>query len=366
MTTQTAPKFEAQHPPLARDALGNLLAIPDGTCAWRILRETTGRPREIRGPDKQQFRFPLDTTADELVEMCGSGVYRVYALDELGGQLAEDQVARWDLAPGARELRNGAPDVPMLASLRPSAVPVATTDLRFALEAMTQMMRTNSDALRIVSESHVDLAKTIATVKGLPRNAAHMLPLAAPVDEDDDDEEDDAPEPQKPAHIVELLMPLAQEAAKIVPALVAGKMMGGAASQPPVAAPTAGEPAAVVPDSDEDLANRPSWEARDLYDLRYAGRKAEAKRAAKEKVGGEPSMKALQDRIMADTALLPKLIAIKLQLSADEIETLLGTVAVTTEAEQTKFLDALKALPLEEAVVVCRDVITAIREQRVG
>ena len=102
MTTQTAPKFEAQHPPLARDALGNLLAIPDGTCAWRILRETTGRPREIRGPDKQPFRFPLDTTGDELVEMCGSGVYRVYALDEVGAQLAEEHIARWDLTPGTR------------------------------------------------------------------------------------------------------------------------------------------------------------------------------------------------------------------------------------------------------------------------
>lgn len=364
MTTQTAPKFEAQHPPLAQDALGNLLAIPDGTCAWRILRETTGRPREIRGPDKQPFRFPLDTTGDELVEMCGSGVYRVYALDEVGAQLAEEHVARWDLTPGTREPRNGASDVPMLASLRTSAAPATTTDLRFALEAMTQMMRTNSDALRIVSESHVDLAKTIATVKGLPRNAAYMLPPVESVD-DDDDEEDDAPPPEKPRHLVELLMPLANEAAKIVPALVAGKMMGGAASQPTDAA-SAGAPATVVPDSDEDLANRPNWEARDLYDLRYAGRKAEAKRAAKEKVGGAPSMKALQDRIMADTTLLPKLMAIKAQLSAEEIETLLGTVAATTEAEQTKFLDAIKALPVEEAVVVCRDVITAIREQRVG
>jgi hypothetical protein len=362
MTTHTAPKFEAQHPPLARDALGNLLSIPDGTCAWRVLRETTGRPREIRGPDKQPFRFPLDTTGDEFVEMCGSGVYRVYALDELGAQLAEEHVARWDLTPGAREPRNGAPDVPMLASLRTSAATAVTTDLRFALEAMTQMMRTNSDALRIVSESHVDLAKTIATVKGLPRNAAYMVPPAAPVDDDDDD----APPPEKPRHFVELLMPLAQEAAKIVPALVAGKMMGGAASEPAVAPTTAGTAAAVAPDSDEDLANRPNWEARDLYDLRYAGRKAEAKRAAKEKAGGAPSMKALQDRIMADTALLPKLIAIKAQLSADEIETLLGTVAVTTEAEQTKFLDAIKALPVEEAVAVCRDVITEIREQRVG
>lgn len=359
--TNTAPQAQS-HPPLARDAQGNLISVPDGTASWRICRKTTGRPREILGYDKQPIRFPLDMTCEQLVEMCGRDIYRVYALDAVGELL--DHVTTLDLNGEASELRNSSGnELAVLA--RPS--PTGSTDLRFALEAMTDMMRTNSDALRIVTESHVDLAKTIATVKGLPRNAAYMLPAAAPFN-DDDDEEEDAPPPAKPPHLVELLMPLAQEAAKIVPALVAGKMMGGAASPPTVAASTAEAPTTVVPDSDEDLANRPSWEARDLYDLRYAGRKAEAKRAAKEKekAGGAPSTKALQERIMADTALLPKLIAIKAQLSADEIETLLGTVAVTTEAEQTKFLDAIKALPVEEAVVVCRDVITAIREQRVG
>jgi hypothetical protein len=253
----------------------------------------------------------------------------------------------------------------MLASLRTSAAPATTTDLRFALEAMTQMMRTNSDALRIVSESHVDLAKTIATVKGLPRNAAYML--AARSEVDDVEEDDDEPPPEKPRHLVELLMPLANEAAKIVPALVAGKMMGGAASQPAVAATMAGASTAIVPDSDEDLANRPNWEPRDLYDLKYVSRKAQAKRAAKEQAAGAASsMKVLQDRIMGDGELLQKLMAIKAQLAADEVEALMNTVAVTPEAEQLKFLDAIKALPVEEAVVVCRDVITAIREQRVG
>jgi hypothetical protein len=358
MTTQTAPKLEAQHPPLARDALGNLLAIPDGTCAWRILRETTGRPREIRGPDKQPFRFPLDTTGDEVVEMCGSGVYRVYALDEVGAQLAEEHVARWDLTPGTREPRNGAPDVPMLGSLRTSAAPATTTDLRFALEAMTQMMRTNSDALRIVSESHVDLAKTIATVKGLPRNAAYMLAARA---EADDDEEDDEPPVEKPRHFVELLMPLAEKAAEIVPALVAGKMMGSAtAANDTKAVSTAVE----GQESEEDLASRPNWEARDLMNLNYASRKAAAKRAANERAGAQAAaMATMQRRIAADPAVVPHLMAIKNQLAADEIETLMSAVAGTTEAEQAKFLDAIKSLPVEEAAAFCRDVIASIREQ---
>ena len=79
----TAPKTERPHPPLARDYLGNLLALPVGTAAWRICRETTGRPSELKGPDKQVIRFPLDTTSDDLVELCGPGTYRVYALVDL-------------------------------------------------------------------------------------------------------------------------------------------------------------------------------------------------------------------------------------------------------------------------------------------
>jgi hypothetical protein len=175
MTISAASKLERPHPPLARDPMGNLLAIPDGTAAWRICRETAGRPGEIKGPDKQPLRFPIDTTSDELVEMCGPGVYRVYALDELGKQLAH--VTTWDLTPGVRELRNATAESSLL--LRPAAsAPI--TDLRFALEAMQAMMRTNSDALRMVAESHVDLAKTIAAVKGMPRNAINALSAPSP------------------------------------------------------------------------------------------------------------------------------------------------------------------------------------------
>src|SRR5579871_3644398 len=102
MTINTAAKLERQHPPLARDSFGNLLALPPATAAWRICRETAGRPGELKGPDKQAMRFPLDMTCDELAELCGPGVYRVCALDEIGKQLAH--VSTWDLTPGAREL----------------------------------------------------------------------------------------------------------------------------------------------------------------------------------------------------------------------------------------------------------------------
>jgi hypothetical protein len=351
MTINTAAKLERLHPPLARDAMGNLLAIPDATAAWRICRETTGRPGEIKGPDKQPIRFPLDTTSDELAELCGPGVYRVYALDELGKQLAH--VSTWDLTPTAREQRNGAGESSLLAAVRPSTAPGPVTDLRFALEAMTQMMRTHSDALRIVAESQVDLAKAIATVKGLPRNAA-LVPVPPPPTNEDPEEglDDDDVEEEQPRHWVELLIPFAQKAAEIVPAFVMGK-----AAQKGTAVKSN-----VTKNDDADLASRPNWELRDLVDLQYASQKAQAKRAAREQqTDPGAAMTALQARIMSDPTLMQHLLAIKAQLAADDVQVLMAAIAGTCDEERTKVIEDLKSLPVEGAVAYCRELVKAIR-----
>lgn len=71
----------------------------------------------------------------------------------------------------------------------------------------------------------------------------------------------------------------------------------------------------------------------------------------------------MQARIMADPSVVQHLFAIKQQLAADEIDTLMGAVARTSETEQLKFIDAIKALPLEGAAEFCRDIVTSIREQ---
>jgi hypothetical protein len=327
MSISAANKLERPHPPLARDAMGNLLPLPNATAAWRICRETAGRPGEIKGPDKQPFRFPLDTTSDELAEMCGPGVYRIYALDDLGKHLAH--VSTWDLTPGAREPRNATPESPLLLSgLRPGMATAATTDLRFALESMTAMMRTNSDALRMVAESHVDLAKTIAAVKGLPRNAGAM-PTPLPESEPDEDDEEDDEEP-RPRHWVELMMPLAAKAAEVVPALVMGKVMQtGANAQGAVR-----ERDAPI---DADLASKPNWELRDFVDLNYAAAKARAKKAAKHAgdAGTSASAKpSLQARVMADPKLMAQFLAIKSLLDADEAAELLALGQRLDEQEQ--------------------------------
>ena len=346
MTIAPAPKLET-HPPLARDAAGNLLRIPAETSAFALGRETTGRPRLLRSPDKQLLRFPLQTTPEDIVDLCGTGAYRVYALDALGEQLGDEHVARWDLTQSSwREPRNAALD-PTIA-LRPertAALQGPATDLRFALETMAQMMRTNMDALRLVAESQVDLAKTIASVKGLPRNAAMFTPPQPANDEEDDEEEEDETE-QPATNYFDLLMPfseaLAGKVADMVPGLLAG---GGVKSDAPAAdtAPT------------DDLANRP-FEARELVDLRYAHRKAEAKRNASQ----QPSV-PLQARVMKDPQLVRQIMAIKALLAPEEIETLLSAASTWSAAAQTKFLETIKPIPANDAVVYCREVIKTVQ-----
>lgn len=350
MTIAAAAKLET-HPPLARDAAGNLLRIPAETNAFALARETTGRPRLLRNPDKQLLRFPLHTSPDDIVELCGAGVYRVYALDALGEQLGDEHVARWDLTTSSwREPRNAAMD-PMVA-LRPERSATAAmpgSDLRFALETMAQMMRTNSDALRLVAESQVDLAKTIASVKGLPRNAAMFLPQTppanAPTDEDDDDEEEPADEsPPAPTNYLDLLMPFSEALAGKVADMVPGLLAGGAAKTDAPTAETA---------PSDDLANRP-FEARELVDLRYAHRKAEARRNASQQ------STPLQARVMKDPQLVRQIMAIKALLAPEEIETLLAAASSWSDAAQTKFLETIKPIPPNDAVVYCREVIKTV------
>jgi hypothetical protein len=353
MTISAASKLERPHPPLARDPMGNLLAIPDGTAAWRICRETAGRPGEIKGPDQQPFRFPLDTTSDELVDMCGPGVYRVYALDELGKQLG--RVSTWDLAPGVRELRNGAAESSVM--LRPNTASAPMTDLRFALEAMQAMMRTNSDALRMVAESHVDLAKTIAAVKGLPRNATITSAPAEP--ESTDDDEDD--EEERPRHWVELMMPFAEKAAELVPALVMGKVTQRSANDQN--APREQGDAS----THADLVSKPNWEFRDFVDLNYAAAKAKAKKTAKqadEAGTSGPPKPSLQARVMADPTLMAQFVAIKSLLSADEAAQLFDLGQRLSEREQEWLLAQISAVSAENAAALLRGMLAELNESK--
>lgn len=367
MTIATAPNL-ATHPPLARDAGGNLVPVPAQTSSLGLGLETGGRPRLLRGPDKRLLRYALHTTPEDVLELCGPGIYRVYALDAVGEQLADEHIARWDLTPSSsREHRNAATDPGLAArSERPSTTTAtASTDLRFALETMAQMMRTNSDALRLVAESQVDLAKTIATVKGLPRNAAMYLPPAPPAndaeDRDDDEDEGDEAIPQAaPTTFLDLLKPFSEAfagvAAEVLPGFVSGAMKPGAAQ------PEAESSSAADASSTDGLASRP-FEARELFDLKYAHRKGQAKRAAAPR---SADAVPFQTRVMKDPQLLRQIMAIKAALAPDEIEVLLSAAATWPDADQTQFMETIKPLPANQAIAFCQEVIRTIRAHQAG
>lgn len=273
-SSSSAPQNE--HPPLARDAQGNLLALPEGTCAWRICRHTKGRPRIINGPDKQPARFPLDTTADDLADACGADTYRIYALDEVGNVI--DYVTTIETA---RELRNaGDVDTALVPTSRTAS---GGSDLRYALEAITHIARVNADAMRAVAESQAEWIKSISSARAFFRNAP-ALQLQAPAEEQGaDDDEDDEDEPK--ADWVEMLQPIV-----------------GTIVQQLITSFTATKPTAEQSGS--------KWEMADFFDWRRAGKKRDdaqklaAPADASQALEPAALQQALAGKAMAVAALL--------------------------------------------------------------
>ncbi len=218
--TTTSPTPE--HPPLARDATGNLVPVPEGTRAWRLCRHTGGRPRVVHGPDREPLRVPLDVTPEDVLDLCGPDTYRVYALDDVGNVL--DYVTTVEV--GLRH-RNAAPEPETQAFTVNRG---QSNDLRYALEAITHMSRTCADSLRAVSEAQADWVKTIAMAKGLPRNVAMPLPAPDRDDEEDDDyEEDEDAESSTPQNGLEAITKMI---APYVPGLMENWSAKKASDQP--------------------------------------------------------------------------------------------------------------------------------------
>lgn len=323
--TNSTAQASDPHPPLARDAQGNLLPLPEGTCAWRICRHTKGRPRIVNGLDKQPARFPLDITAEELVDTCGADTYRVYALDEVGNVI--DYVTTVETQ---RELRNAAePEVVVLPAPRGAST---SSDLRYALEAMTHMARTNADAMRAVAESQADWIKALSAMRGFFRNAPPPQ-LSPPGAEDRDaPEEDDDEVDDRRAGWVDSLQPIVGVVVQqLVGALLAGKKptAGGASSR---------------------------WELADLFDWRRAARKreqaaalAEAPTAAAAPLYPAALQQALAGKAMVvgqllepdERSRLMKLAPKLMQLAADsEISKLLAELVAMAPDDAAQWLRA--------------------------
>ncbi|HEX5060754.1 MAG TPA: hypothetical protein VFV99_15405, partial [Kofleriaceae bacterium] len=354
------------HPPLARDPQGHLVELPKGTCAWRIGRETTGRPRIILAPDNQPMRFPLHLTSEQLVEMCGLDVYHVYAIDEFGNMLG--RVTKLDATRDARELRNGfAGDVPTAPTSRTPYGQM--TDLRFALEAMAQMMRTNSEALRAVTESQADWVKAIAVAKGMPRNVAFPSePAPAESYDYDDDDEAEEQEGTSVAGAATNVYDVVNKAIDKFGDFVPGLLTSNPAASPKKAAPRNAAGKAQASDIDWDLVYAPNWEARDAIDLDYAHRKGKAKRAAKalEQEAATTPRLTLHQQLARDPALQQRLMAIKAHITPEEAEVVINAVMASPPEQQDDFLSKVRSLSVEEGAEMCRVVAADVREHQAG
>jgi hypothetical protein len=217
------------HPPLAYDAQGHPLAMPDAAAWWVVKRHTTGRPKAILGPDRRPLRWPLDTTADELAAMCGPGIYRLDALDELGNSI--DHVTTLEI--GDDDSVDDGESRPKLDAARAGG-----GDLRFALETIMQMARAQSDSLRAVSEAQADWVKGLANAKALPRNALHVPPpalLSAPSSDDDEDDDDEAPALPAYAVVAQAAQGIVHDLPNVVQAFTALANLRNAAGQASVA-----------------------------------------------------------------------------------------------------------------------------------
>lgn len=175
-----------QHPPLAHDVRGIPIAVPEGTIAWRVRRQTAGRPKVVLGADRQPLRLPLDTTADDLLDLCGAGTFRLDAVDD-SGQLI-DFVTTVSVGCDDAASIDSEPITPALVGSRGGT----STDLRFALETTAHLARAQSEALRSIASAQADWIKGLASAKAFPRNGMWLRPepIAPPPPVDDTDEDD--------------------------------------------------------------------------------------------------------------------------------------------------------------------------------
>lgn len=245
--------------PLARDADGNVIELPDGAVGWRIRRQTGGRPRLLLDSRKQPMLFPLDYTIADADDILSPGNYLLDAVDKNGEPLGVTIAVSIGMPRNAQAIEpehdegGGAPVVV------PTTLPNTTNDVRLVLEANVRatqmafihnqrtletglrMAETLRDSVQVLATSQADWIKSVSSARGFFRNGGQSL---APVevkqltvmtghherdgeaeaeDQDDDDgyPSDSAAQPSSAsAHWSEKFMPLiSQVVMQVMPAI---------------------------------------------------------------------------------------------------------------------------------------------------
>jgi hypothetical protein len=155
--------------PLAIDAEGKPLSLPESAIGWRVRRKTGGRPSTVLGDDGEPLTLDLETTAGELAALLGPGKYRLAAVDDdddLVGVAVDHEV------------------LGELASLQPYAKPrplpgVAGTEAVLA-QALVDMARSHAEVARTLATSQAEWIKALAATRSLPKTVAVPFPAAEP------------------------------------------------------------------------------------------------------------------------------------------------------------------------------------------
>ena len=208
MRTQPEPSPEITHVPLAHDASGLPLAIPDGASAWRVRRLTGGRPRLYLDGNKQPLQLALGYTAADVEEILPPGSYRLDLVDRGGAPL--DLVVPITIAAYRNSAANDQEDEP--EPVAPAVLPAAMSDVRLVLEANVRAMQmafqhnertlaaslrmaeTLRDGVRCLAEAQGDWIKSLTTARGFSLRNVALPPAPASrevVENDDDDDDDD-------------------------------------------------------------------------------------------------------------------------------------------------------------------------------
>jgi hypothetical protein len=212
------PQRSSSIAPLARDADGNLIELPDGAAGWRIRRQTGGRPRLVLDSRKQPMLFPLDYTIADVGDVLAPGNYLLDAVDRNGEPLGVTIAVSIGMLRNAEAVEPDHENVDGAPAVVPTTLPSTTSDVRLVLEANVRatqmafihnqrtletglrMAETLRDSVQVLATSQADWIKSVSSSRGFFRNAA---PPMAPVevkqltvntgrgeDDGDDDDED--------------------------------------------------------------------------------------------------------------------------------------------------------------------------------
>jgi hypothetical protein len=184
--------------PLAKDAAGVTIEIPEGATGWRIWQHTRGRPRVVLDQDREPLQLGLSATLADLSDTVGPGSYRLRPVSRQG-EVVGPSVDH--CIPG------GDDDAPAVFAGHRGAVAARADreEVAALVGGLVEMGRALERVAGRLAEAQSAWNQTLATTRSLPKAAVlkasgekadEQLPALrnATTEPTAEDEEDDEPE----------------------------------------------------------------------------------------------------------------------------------------------------------------------------